>query len=119
GWSVVGLGGCVVIVREGGGSDGQGGTPTGFRRALAALAGSASFHGYVLCAAFGSGTFFAFLGGGPHAVVTIMGRSSAEFGIWFALSSVGYMAGNFLTSRLSMRLGVDRMIWWGLAVEGI
>jgi DHA1 family bicyclomycin/chloramphenicol resistance-like MFS transporter len=84
-----------------------------------ALAKSASFHGYVLCASFGSGTFFAFLGGGPHAVVTIMGRSSAEFGVWFALSSVGYMAGNFLTSRLSMRFGVDRMIWWGLAIEGI
>src|SRR5207248_7976243 len=28
-------------------------------------------------------------------------------------------AGNFLTSRLSMRFGVDRMIWWGLAVEGV
>jgi MFS transporter, DHA1 family, multidrug resistance protein len=51
--------------------------------------------------------------------VTIMSRSSAEFGVWFALSSVGYMAGNFLTSRLSMRLGIDRMIWWGLAFEAV
>jgi DHA1 family bicyclomycin/chloramphenicol resistance-like MFS transporter len=96
-----------------------GGAGAGFRGDLRALARSASFHGYVLCAAFGSGTFFAFLGGGPHAVVTIMGRSPPEFGVWFAMSSVGYMAGNFLTSRLSMRFGVDRMIWWGLAVEGI
>ena len=48
-----------------------------------------------------------------------MGRSSAEFGIWFALSSIGYMAGNFLTSRLSIRFGVDRMIGWGLAIEGV
>jgi DHA1 family bicyclomycin/chloramphenicol resistance-like MFS transporter len=97
----------------------RGGAAGGFRGDLLALARSASFHGYVLCAAFGSGTFFAFLGGGPHAVVTIMGRSSPEFGAWFALSSVGYMAGNFLTSRLSMRLGVDRMIFWGLAIEGV
>jgi DHA1 family bicyclomycin/chloramphenicol resistance-like MFS transporter len=94
-----------------------GGTTTGFRGDLAALARSASFHGYVLCAAFGSGTFFVFLGGGPHAVVTLMGRSPAEFGVWFALSSVGYMSGNFLTSRLSMRYGVDRMIRWGLGFE--
>jgi MFS transporter, DHA1 family, multidrug resistance protein len=86
---------------------------------LTALAGSASFHGYVLCAAFGSGTFFAFLGGGPHAIVTIMGRSPAEYGVWFAVSSVGYMAGNYLTSRLSMRHGVDRMIRTGLALEGV
>jgi DHA1 family bicyclomycin/chloramphenicol resistance-like MFS transporter len=95
------------------------GGATGFRRDLVALARSASFHGYVLCAAFGSGTFFVFLGGGPHAVVTIMGRSPAEFGVWFAFSSVGFMAGNFLTSRLSMRFGVDRMIWWGLAIEAL
>jgi MFS transporter, DHA1 family, multidrug resistance protein len=95
------------------------GGATGYRGDLAALARSASFHGYVLCASFGSGTFFAFLGGGPHAVVTIMGRSPAEFGVWFALSSVGYMAGNFLTSRLSMRCGVDRMIRWGLGFEAV
>jgi DHA1 family bicyclomycin/chloramphenicol resistance-like MFS transporter len=96
-----------------------GGAATGFRSDLLALAKSTSFHGYVLCAAFASGSFFVFLGGGPHAVVTIMGRSSPEFGLWFAFSSVGYMAGNFLTSRLSTRLGVDRMIWWGLAIQGV
>jgi MFS transporter, DHA1 family, multidrug resistance protein len=100
--------------REAGGA-----AATGFRGDLLALARSASFHGYVLCAAFGSGTFFVFLGGGPHAVVTIMGRSPAEFGVWFALSSVGFMAGNFLTSRLSMRHGVDRMIRWGLGIEAL
>jgi DHA1 family bicyclomycin/chloramphenicol resistance-like MFS transporter len=27
------------------------------------------------------------------------------------------MAGNFLTSRLSMRHGVDKMIWWGLVIQ--
>ncbi len=90
-----------------------------FRADFMALASSASFHGYVLCAAFGSGTFFAFLGGGPHAIVTIMGRSAAEYGVWFAVSSVGYMAGNYLTSRLSMRHGVARMIRYGLALEGL
>jgi DHA1 family bicyclomycin/chloramphenicol resistance-like MFS transporter len=91
----------------------------GFLFDVRALARHPRFHGYVLCAAFGSGTFFAFLGGGPHAVVTLMGRSSAEFGIWFAASSLGYMAGNFLTSRLSERYGVDTMIWWGLLLEAI
>jgi MFS transporter, DHA1 family, multidrug resistance protein len=97
-----------------------GGAATGgFGDDLRALARNASFHGYVLCAAFGSGTFFVFLGGGPHAVVTIMGRSPAEFGAWFAVSSVGFMAGNFITSRLSMRYGIDRMIRWGLGIEAV
>ena len=47
----------------------------------------------------------------------MMGRSSAEYGVWFAVSSIGYMSGNFAASRLSVRVGVDRMILWGLAIE--
>jgi len=93
------------------------GAPANFRRDLAALARSASFAGYVLVAAFGSATFFAFLGGGPHVVVTLMERSSAEYGVWFAASSIGYMAGNFAASRLSMQHGIDKLIWWGIGIE--
>ena len=36
-----------------------------------------------------------------------MGRTSAEYGVWFAISSIGYMAGNFVASRLSTRYGID------------
>lgn len=78
------------------------------------LAKSPAFFGYVAAAAIGSAPFFTFLGGAPHAVVTIMGRSSAEYGIWFAVSSIGYMAGNYLVGRLSLRHGIDKLIWWGI-----
>ena len=81
------------------------------------LLGSAKFLGYVLCGALGSAPFFTFLGGGPHVVVTLMGRSSAEFGLWFAVTSLGYMSGNFSVSRLAQRLGVDAMIMAGIAFE--
>jgi DHA1 family bicyclomycin/chloramphenicol resistance-like MFS transporter len=91
----------------------------GFLRDFAWLASNPSFAGYVLAASLGSATFFVFLGGSPHVIVTLMDRSSAEYGVWFAISSVGYMAGNYLASRLSVRLGVDTLIWWGIAVEGI
>ena len=46
-----------------------------------------------------------------------MGRSSAEFGLWFALMSFGYMSGNFTASRLSQRFGVDAMIMAGIVFE--
>jgi DHA1 family bicyclomycin/chloramphenicol resistance-like MFS transporter len=82
-----------------------------------ALLMSAKFHGYVLVAALGSAPFFTFLGGGPHVVVTIMGRSSAEFGLWFAVTSLGYMSGNFTASRLSQRFGTDIMIMAGIGAE--
>ena len=82
-----------------------------------ALLGSAKFHGYVLCGTLGSASFFTFLGGGPYVVVTLMGRSSAEFGVWFAVTSLGYMTGNFTASRLSQRFGVDAMIVIGIVFQ--
>jgi DHA1 family bicyclomycin/chloramphenicol resistance-like MFS transporter len=48
-----------------------------------------------------------------------MGRSSAEYGIWFAFSSIGFMAGNFTASRLTMRYGLDRMVLAGIIVTVI
>jgi DHA1 family bicyclomycin/chloramphenicol resistance-like MFS transporter len=89
----------------------------GFRHDLKELARSRTFAGYVLAAAFGSSTFFVFLGGGPHVIVTLMGRTSAEYGVWFAASSIGYMAGNFTASRLAMRHGIHALIAWGIGFE--
>jgi DHA1 family bicyclomycin/chloramphenicol resistance-like MFS transporter len=95
------------------------GVRQGFFRDLAELARSVKFAGYVCAGAFGSATFFAFLGGGTHVIITLMERSSAEYGVWFAISSIGYMAGNFAASRLSTRYGIDRMIWWGIGFEAV
>jgi DHA1 family bicyclomycin/chloramphenicol resistance-like MFS transporter len=91
-------------------------SPTRFLSEAAALLGSRPFIGYTLVAALNSAVFFTFLGGAPHVMVTIMHRSSAEFGIWFVIISVFYMAGNFCTGRWSARFGVDNMIRIGLAI---
>ena len=75
------------------------------------------FYGFVLCGALASAPFFTVIGGGPHVVVTLMQRTPPEYGMWFALGSLGYMAGNFTVSRLSERFGIDAMIAAGAAVE--
>jgi len=80
-----------------------------------ALLGNARFYAYVLAGALGSAPFFTFLGGGPHVTVTLMGRTSAEYGVWFAITSFGYMMGNFTAARLSQRFGVNAMIAGGVA----
>jgi MFS transporter, DHA1 family, multidrug resistance protein len=89
----------------------------GFLSHLRALSTSTVFAGYVLSAGLGTATFFVFLGGSPYVIVTLMGRSSAEYGIWFAFSSIGFMAGNFAASRWSLRHGIDTLIWWGIVAE--
>jgi len=87
-----------------------------FRADLAALTASPRFFGYALCAGLGSAPFFSFLGGAPHVVVSMLGRTSAEYGLWFFVPSVGFMAGNFAVSRLTARFGIDTLIWWGIAL---
>jgi DHA1 family bicyclomycin/chloramphenicol resistance-like MFS transporter len=90
-----------------------------FRTDLAALAASPRFFGYALCAGFGSAPFFSFLGGAPHVVVTLLGHTSAEYGLWFFIPSMGFMAGNFAVSRLTARFGIDALIWWGIALTTV
>ena len=87
-----------------------------FRADLAALATSPRFFGYALCAGLGSAPFFSFLGAAPHVVVSMLGRTSAEYGLWFFVPSVGFMAGNFAISRLTTRFGIDALIRWGIAL---
>ena len=92
-------------------------SPAEMGREWRALLGSAKFYAYIVTGALGSAPYFTFLGGGPHVVITLMGRSSAEYGLWFALSSFGYMSGNFTVSRLAQRYGLDTLIMAGIVCE--
>jgi DHA1 family bicyclomycin/chloramphenicol resistance-like MFS transporter len=94
-------------------------TSEGFARFLGDarnLLADPAFIGYALVSTFNSAMFFTFIGGAPHVVVTIMHRSSAEYGLWFVVLSLTYMAGNFTAGRWSARLGVDTMVRAGVAV---
>ena len=93
------------------------GKPVRLGEEIRALMADRRFIGYVLCAGLGTAPFFAFLGGGPHVVVSIMGRTSAEYGLWFAINAVGYLFGNYIAARYSSWVGIDRMISWGLLVS--
>src|SRR5947209_1219703 len=75
-----------------------------------------AFIGYALVSTFNSAMFFTFIGGAPHVVVAIMHRSPAEYGIWFVVLSLVYMAGNFAAGRWSAKYGVDFMIRAGVVV---
>ncbi len=85
-------------------------------RGAMALMKRRSFLGYLLGASLGGSMFFAFLGGAPHAVITIMGRSSTEYGLWSAIAAIGYMAGNFFSSRYAPRLGIDPLVRYGTVI---
>ncbi|CAN5201205.1 multidrug effflux MFS transporter [soil metagenome] len=90
---------------------------SGFLKDVRALSASRVFIGYVLCQMLASAIIFTFAGGGPYIVVDQMGRSTAEYGVWFATSGLAYLLGNLVSVRLSPRYGIDRMIWLGIALQ--
>ncbi|HMS94123.1 MAG TPA: multidrug effflux MFS transporter [Tabrizicola sp.] len=85
-------------------------------RTYPALLTSRRYWGYTLTAAFASGCFFAYLGGAPFVGDKIFHLSSTHVGTLFALTAIGYAAGNFVAGRFSVRVGMNRMVLLGTLV---
>src|SRR5436309_12526035 len=89
----------------------------GFRGDVRSLVTSRAFIGYVLCQVLASQIIFAFAGGGPYIVVTQMGRTSAEYGAWFATTAFAYLIGNLCCVRFAPRHSLEKLVWFGLALQ--
>jgi len=88
-----------------------------FRGDLGKLMRSRAFVGYMLCQVLASQIIFAFAGGGPYIVVMQMGRTSAEYGAWFATTGFAYLVGNLLCVRFAPRHSLEKLIWFGLVLQ--
>ena len=89
----------------------------GFRGDVGSLFRSRAFVGYLLCQVMASQIIFTFAGAGPYLVVTQMGRSSAEYGAWFATTGLAYLVGNLFCVRFAPRHSLEKLIWFGLALQ--
>ena len=69
-----------------------------------------------MTAAFTSGAFFAFIGGGPLVATDMLGLAPSGYGVYFGIISAGYLVGNFLSGRFSGRVGINRMMLAGGAI---
>lgn len=69
-----------------------------------------TFRGHAFQVAFTTSVFFTFIAGAPFVMIEIMGRTPADYGIYFIMVSCMYMSGNFVAGRYSRRMGSDRMI---------
>ena len=67
-----------------------------------------SFNFFTVTTAMQTSMFFAMNGFMPYEFGR-KGVSISEFGIWFSLTSVGYIFGNIINSRLSPLLGLEKM----------
>ncbi|MEH2471218.1 DHA1 family bicyclomycin/chloramphenicol resistance-like MFS transporter [Nitrobacteraceae bacterium AZCC 2161] len=92
-------------------------TGSGFLSDVKTLSRSRAFLGYMLCQVLASSIIFTFAGGAPYVVVMQMGRSSAEYGAWFATSGFAYLVGNLCCVRFAPRRSLEQLIWFGLALQ--
>src|SRR4030081_1093296 len=96
---------------------GDRGVSSSFRGDVGKLIRDRAFLGYVLCQVLASQIIFTFAGGGPYIVVTQMGRTTAEYGAWFATTGFAYLVGNLFCVRFAPRHSLEKLIWFGLALQ--
>lgn len=77
---------------------------------------SRRYWGYAASAALASGTFFAFLGGGPWVATNVLDMTPSSLGFHFGFIAVGYMIGNFFSGRFARQMGLNRMMLLGALV---
>lgn len=82
-------------------------------RSYPELINSQRFWGYTLTAMLTSGVFFAFLGGGPFVATEMLSLTPSQYGFYFGIISIGYMLGNFIAARHSIRVGMNAMMVYG------
>lgn len=72
------------------------------------------YRGYILTLALTFAGLFSFISGAAFVLIESTGLSPDLFGLSFAAVVIGYMIGNLISSRMTRRVGHDRMIAGGL-----
>lgn len=82
-------------------------------RNFATLLRHRSYRGHVACVAFCYGGLFTFISASSFVLIRVFGVSETLYGYCFALIVVGYISGAMIGTRLTLRLGSERMLRWG------
>jgi MFS transporter, DHA1 family, multidrug resistance protein len=82
---------------------------------------SRAFCGYAFCVTFVSVLFFSFISAVPEIMVSVMKRPPNEYGYYFIMIPIGFMAGNYFARHFGRSMELNRMISIGasLGVTGV
>ena len=95
------------------------GSPSGIGGMLASyrtLLGTRRFLSYAFTAAGSHAGFHIFAAGAPAVLIVGLGIRPEDYGFYASLPPMGFLAGSFLSNRLTRRLGIDGLITIGCAV---
>ncbi len=59
-----------------------------------------------------TGMYYSMNGFMPYEYLRL-GASASEFGLWFSLTSVGYIFGNLINSKYTIKIGLEKMCLYG------
>jgi DHA1 family bicyclomycin/chloramphenicol resistance-like MFS transporter len=88
-------------------------------RTMRRLLTQRSFLGYALTAGLAFGALYAYISGSPFVLQDIYGQSAFDFGLAFAVGSVGYMGGSALAAKFVGRYGIGTVSGFGAAAAAI
>ena len=90
-------------------------------RTYASLFKSRAFCGYAFCITFVSVVFFSFISAAPEIMVSVMNRPPTEYGYYFVMIPLGFMAGNYVARHYGNSVSINAMIASGatIAIIGI
>lgn len=78
---------------------------------------SGTFMAYSLSVGFQFGGLFAFQAGAPMVLIGMLGVRPDAYGLYTLVPVCGYVLGGFISTRISARLGILRMVRLGAAVN--
>ncbi|MBI1244869.1 MAG: Bcr/CflA family efflux MFS transporter [Alphaproteobacteria bacterium] len=91
--------------------------PVAMLRNYATLLRDRRYMGYALCVAAGYAGLFSFISGSSFVLIDDLGLTPDVYSWFFVMCVVGYFTGAQLAARLTMRLGIDRMLVIGAAIK--
>ena len=94
-------------------------SPTTMLRSYRVLARNPAYLAYLGLASTSFAGLFAWISGSSFVLQYLYGLTPFQFGVAFAVGSVGYMIGTTYAARLVMRLGIDRTLGVGCAAMAI
>ncbi len=80
------------------------------------LARDRVFFGFALAVAFSYAGLFTFISGSSFVLIEALGVPEDRFGFFFGAAVFGYIAGTQVAAKLTLRLGIERMVALGAIV---
>jgi DHA1 family bicyclomycin/chloramphenicol resistance-like MFS transporter len=84
-----------------------------FVGAFGGIAKNRSFRSHLAIMSASYAGLFAFISGAPFVMQDVYGLTPLGFGIFFAVTALGFVVGTYLASRLVTRIGLHRTIGYG------